>query len=542
MAWSLRRLAIALAIAALVVPLALTTAAVAQDDGSFGGMIPAPDRRSDEGMGPYDRLIIRGVTVIDGTGGPPFGPADVVVENNRIAQIRAVGYPGLPINEERRPGGADYEIDAEGMYLLPGLIDLHLHTGGPGKAPEAEYSYKLWMGNGITTGRGVGFGTMEFGLHEKARSEANEIVAPRMVTCARPGQGVDYDGPDPMSHPDAAREWVRYAASKGNDCLKLSAFPPDIMEALIDEAHQHEMGTTAHLAQSGVAQMNALDAARVGLDSMTHYYGLFEALYTNNSVQPYPIGHNYQNEQHRFGQVARQWDLVEPGGDKWNAVMQEMLDLDFFINPTMTIYSAGRDVMRARNADWHREYTLPSQWDFYQPSRAAHGSYWFYWTTYDEVAWRNFYNVWMQFLNEYKNRGGKVTLGSDSGFIYQLYGFGTILELEMLQEAGFHPLEVIRAATMHSAEELYRPRSDRMDIGIIREGFLADMILVDEDPLENLKVLYGTGATKLMEDGSVQQVGGIKYTIKDGIVYDAEQLRADVRAMVAEQKRERGME
>jgi len=68
------------------------------------------------------------------------------------------------------------------------------------------------------------------------------------------------------------------------------------------------------------------------------------------------------------------------------------------------------------------------------------------------------------------------------------------------------------------------------------------MISVDENPIANLKVLYGTGAEKLMDDGTVQRVGAVKYTIKDGIVYDAEKLRDDVKAMVQKQKRERGMD
>ena len=75
----------------------------------------------------------------------------------------------------------------------------------------------------------------------------------------------------------------------------------------------------------------------------------------------------------------------------------------------MIRWNAGRDVMRMRNADWHDKYTIPSLWDFYQPNRNAHGSYWFNWTTADEVEWKNNYRIWMEFLNEYKNRGGKVT-------------------------------------------------------------------------------------------------------------------------------------
>jgi adenine deaminase len=197
--------------------------------------------------------------------------------------------------------------------------------------------------------------------------------------------------------------------------------------------------------------------------------------------------------------------------------------------------------MRARNADWHDIYTLPTQWDFYTPNRESHGAYWFDWTSADEIAWKNFYRVWIQFVNDYKNMGGRVTVGSDSGFIYQLYGFGTILEMEMLQEAGFHPLEVIRSATMYGAQALHNPKGQDIEFGVIRPGLLADLIIIDENPVANMKVLYGTGAVRLNEEtGIPERVGGVKYTIKDGIVYDAKQLLADVAAMVDAQKAERG--
>ncbi len=314
------------------------------------------------------------------------------------------------------------------------------------------------------------------------------------------------------------------------------------MAALIDEAKKLGLGTVAHLGQMGVAQMNALDAARLGLGTVTHYYGLFEAMYEDHDVQPWPVDMNYNNEQHRFGEVARQWKLVAGrGSDKWNALLREFYELGLTLDPTMTIYSAGRDVMRARNADWHATYTLPTQWDFFTPSRESHGPYWFDWTTEDEVAWRNFYRVWMQFINDYKNMGGRVTVGSDSGFIYQLYGFGTIIELEMLQEAGFHPLEVIRSATMHGAQALFEPKGEDIRFGVVRPGLLADLVIVEENPLANLKVLYGTGAVRINDEtGKPERVGGVKYTIKDGIVYDAKQLLQDVAEMVERQKAELG--
>ena len=296
-------------------------------------------------------------------------------------------------------------------------LGLHTHTGGVPKAPEAEYVYKLWMAHGVTTTRDAGSGAGSFILRKKERSAKNEIVAPRIFAYARPGTGTGWEGGS-IQTAEKAREWVRWGAEQGIDGLKLGSYDPHIMEALIDEAKKNGLGTMAHLGQNGVARMNVLDAARLGLG-----------------------------------------------------------------------------------------------------------------------AWRNFYHVWMQFLNDYKNAGGRVTTGSDSGFIYKLYGFAYIEEFELLQEAGFHPLEVVRSATLNGALTLHEPKGIPIEFGILRPGLLADLVVVEENPIENFKVLYGTGAVRLNDDtGGVERVGGIKYTIKDGIVYDAKELLADVARMVERDK------
>jgi imidazolonepropionase-like amidohydrolase len=105
--------------------------------------------------------------------------------------------------------------------------------------------------------------------------------------------------------------------------------------------------------------------------------------------------------------------------------------------------------------------------------------------------------------------------------------------MELLREAGFHPLEIIKSATLNGAEAL------GMDdqIGTVSPGKLADFVLVSENPLKNLKVLYGTGAIKLTEDNKVVRVGGVRYTIKDGIIYDARALLKEVADMVASEKK-----
>lgn len=494
------------------------------------GISKAPDRK--EGDGPYSQLIIRGATLINGAGSPPIGPVDVVVENNRIADIKVVGNPGVEISEDRRPVAKEGAkiIEAEGMYLLPGFIDMHGHIGGRFQGTPSEYVFKLWMAHGITTIRDPSTSNgLDWVLEHKDKSDKNKITAPRIEAYPAFGLGNEKK----IASPEEARQWVQKVEKKGADGIKFFGARPDIMEAALDEAGKLGLKSACHHAQLDVAWLNVLTTARMGLTSMEHWYGLPEALFVDRTIQDYPADYNYQNEQHRFEQAGRLWEQAAgPYSEKWNAVMNELLELDFTIDPTFNIYEASRDLMRARRAEWHEDYTLPSLWRFYRPSRVSHGSYWHFWSTEDEVAWKKNYQLWMTFVNEYKNRGGRVTTGSDSGFIYQLYGFAYIREMELLREAGFHPLEVIRAATLKGAEALGRDK----EIGSVEIGKLADMILVEENPLANLKVLYGTGAIKLSEDNEVVRVGGVKYTIKDGIVYDAKKLLQDVKRIVDEAK------
>ena len=257
----------------------------------------------------------------------------------------------------------------------------------------------------------------------------------------------------------------------------------------------------------------------------------------NSTIQDYPLGYNYSNEQHRFEEAGKLWkQAAKQGSTKWNTVMSKLLELDFTLDPTFNIYEANRDLHKTRRLEWHDEYTLPSLWKFFEANRESHGSYWFNWGTEQEVQWKENYRIWMSFINEYKNKGGRVTTGSDNGFIYQTYGFGYIRELELLREAGFHPLEVITSATLKGAQALGAEK----DLGSVEVGKLADLVVVDANPLENLQYLYGTGAVFLNDKNELTRKGGVKYTIKDGIVYDAKKLLADVKAIVDASKKETG--
>ena len=505
--------------------------------GALASVAPAPERGKDEGEGPYNELILRGATIVDGTGAPPYGPADVVIRGNRIVDIVRLGAPGTAIADSARPrlAAGGRELDLEGQYLLPGFIDMHGHIGGDEQGTPAEYVYKLWLGHGITSIRDPGCGNgLDFCASESARSAGNRIVAPRIFPYAALGLG----SATAIATPGQARAWVRMAKAKGMLGMKCFGASPEVLAAAFDELRELGMRSACHLAQTDVARVNALTAARMGLTTLEHWYGLPEALLDAQSVQDYPPGYNYQDESQRFGEAGRLWaQAAAKGSPRYEAVMAELLERGLTLDPTFGIYSAGRDLMRARRADWHEAYTLPSLWAFFAPDRNRHGSFFYDWGSEQETAWRDNYRRWMSFVNDYKNRGGRVTVGSDSGYIYQIYGFGTIQEMEMLREAGFHPLEVVRSASLSGAEAL----GQSTQLGSIEPGKLADLVVVADNPLANLKLLYGTGHIRLV-DGAVRRVGGVRLTIKDGIVYDAAQLRAQVRALVAAEKQRLGID
>jgi len=168
--------------------------------------------QSAEGDGPHSQLIIRGVTLINGNGAPPRGPIDIVVEGNKITQIAVVGYPGVAITEKSRPtlkaGGK--ELDASGMYLMPGFIDMHGHIGGRAQGAEPEYVFRLWMAHGVTTVREPSGRGLEFTLDLKRKSEKNSIVAPRLFAYTGFGSGSKKD----INTPEEARDWVGIMQNK----------------------------------------------------------------------------------------------------------------------------------------------------------------------------------------------------------------------------------------------------------------------------------------------------------------------------------------
>lgn len=476
------------------------------------------------GKRPGGRLAIRNVLVVQGNGTPAEGPYDVVVEGNRIVDLAALDPVAVQSGRALRPA-ADAEIDGAGKYLLPGLINAHGHLQNEraGVPQPYDYQFKLWLASGVTTVRDVSSGgdAKEF-LELKEKSAQGKIEAPRLYIYAGYTRGA------PLRTADQARARVREVKALGVDGIKIGGMERDLMAAMADEAKKLGLPVAHHV---GVEETTAWDDVRLGTRSIEHWYGVPDAAF-EDGVQRFPADFNYNDETHRFRYAGRIWREANP--ERLTKILQAMVDSNVAWNPTLVIYEASRDLQRAETQPWFKDYLHPALEDYFRPNPANHGSYFIGWSSVDEAYWKENYRLWMAALRDFGRRGGLIGVGEDAGFIYQMYGFGVIRELELHQEAGFTPLKIVQHATANNAKIL----GAEADLGRVRVGFLADLIVVNGNPLEDLKVLYPTGTTAI-RNGKEVKAGGVEWTIKDGIPYNGARLMEEVKDLVAKARRER---
>ena len=463
--------------------------------------------------------------VIYGSARPAYGPADVLVENGRIA------YIGSPSSQGTRP--ADVVIDATGKYVMPGIVNTHMHwheERQPGMPQPIQYERNLYLAAGVTTAREVG-GDFEKSKAWQAESNAHTIISPRILVYPVVSKG------EP-ARPAEIRAWIRDIKRRGADGLKIIAMDRDQLEAILDEARTLGLRTTAHI---GVEETTAKDYIELGVSSIEHFYGVADAAL--NGVQNFPPDMNYNDEIQRFARAGELWAQADPGeaqpGHRHDGRAPGRLEPD-----VLDLRSEPRRGPRAEPAVVPR-VSAPVAW---RRSSARRSTI----TARTSSAGRarrkrtgrsSTASGWTR-VREFGVKGGLVTTGDDAGYIYSMYGFGIARELELHEEAGFHPLEVIEHATWNGARML--GLEDRL--GKVREGFVADLLVVNGNPLENLKLLNPYGADVMTVNGrpvsnytrvapgdrvQVARGGGIEWTIKDGIPYHVPTLMREVRDMVA---------
>ena len=442
-----------------------------------------------------ERFVIQHALLVEGNGTPASGPVDILIENGLITRI----------GNNIQPAATDTVIDAKKRYVIPGMVNLHghLHADRGGMPMDRDYVLKLWLACGITTVRNVGDSDTPATL---AIRDDPKRVAPRLFVYPMLGR---------PATPDAARARVKQLKAQGADGVKFLGLHRDIMQAALEEAHAQGLPVAHH---TGVEETNAWDDIKFKTRSIEHWYGIPDAA-LDEGVQAFPPGYNYQNEADRFRYAGHLWR--EANWEKLGKVFDGMVAAGVAWDPTLTIYEASRDLQRAQNQPWFNGYLHPALEAFFRPNLENHGSYFINWTSTDETYWKENYRIWMRAVREFARRGGLVGIGEDAGYIYQMYGFGYLRNLELHQEAGFPPIKIVEQATLNGARIL----GQEAKFGRVRAGWSADLLIVNGNPLEDFRTLY-----------PVHGNGGIEWTIKQGIPYHVPTLMSEVKQIVDKAK------
>jgi hypothetical protein len=433
--------------AAFAMPLAPNkVAAPAQD---YGGLA----------AGPYRRLVILNAMVIPGHGGPAAGPYDIVIEGNEITEMTAfdpvtVGRRGATA----RPTG-DRVIDATGKFVMPGMIDLHMHIRTE-PIPMA-YNHYLKMAHGVTSEVMVPDRGMPQALEQQKLSAANKILAPRLYPYYTWGSLDGYTREE-QEDPAAAPRIAKAIIAKGAHVVSVGqiAWSRELFGAVCKAVYEAGGITTVHLPPATTAVVNALTAAKLGVTMIEHHYGYAESA-LDRTVQDFPRDYNYDDESDRFRHAGTVWAEAdrEPARTRLlTDVAKELAATGVTMLPTRVVYEANRDILRAQSLPWHEKYTHQALWEKYLPNRNEHGGYFWNWTSDDEATWSKAYDLWGRLIYAFNKEGGRVAYGTDDSYIFATPGFSNIRELELLREAGLHNYEVLKAATSNSAKTLREPK------------------------------------------------------------------------------------
>ncbi len=409
--------------------------------------------------------MITNVTVLDGSGSPARPNSTVVIANGRIAEIRSGTVPGA----RRMP-----VIDGHRGFLVPGFIDMHAHLMFPRCEPQkngtlfdravSERMMSVLLDFGITTVRSPATPTIE-GLQLRDDLNAGRVRGPRALASAELIN-------DPTLTDPQLRQIVRDALSFKPDYFKVYArLNPSAVATVIEEAHAHGIPVIGHLGQT-----SWLEGATLGIDYLTHAADWSEKTVPENKRD------DYARAVRSRGPIRARIDWLEML-DLNSAPVREMADAiakhGVSIDPTLIAYdtkfgapNGGRyrtdrfvDIVPEMLNDWKTCTDITRDW-----------------TAEDYRRWAQSYPKLQALMGLLRDRGVTLTTGTDLTNPWVIPGESLHQEFELLRDAGFTPAEILRMTGENAANALHRS-----DIGMIRTGRMADLVLLDGNPLKDIR-------------------------------------------------------
>ena len=428
-----------------------------------------------------------GGTVINGTGRAPISDAVIVVNNDRIVNVYREGEFGAP-------EGARV-VDISGKTVVPGLVDCHVHTGilidnafyqmeDPLEACD-RYS-RQFVKYGVTTVRDTG------GMNPKfiEQFQKGQPAWPRWFGA---GRIMDGDPPGPwkwaqaIGSPAVAPEAVPQFIDEGVNFLKTYVMiTPEILQAIVDEAHSRGVWVTSHVGHLTTVE----EAVRIGVDSLEH-------VRVGPELVPDADREAFEGLRARFWDPLvswMSWRFVDPASDRAGRLIELMAERGVIITPTLTLSQSillGDEpaVVRPPGSDTLPESVL-DEWD-----RLA--------VTFDfneddfrqgrvEMARQ------MEFIGRAHRGGVKIAAGTDVGMPFCVPGAGLHGELKLLVDSGLTPMEALVAAELLGQQNI---------LGTVEKGKLADMVILDADPLEAITNIQHISA--VLKSGQVVSGTGV---------------------------------
>jgi imidazolonepropionase-like amidohydrolase len=370
-------------------------------------------------------IAIVGATLIDGRGGPVVPDSVVIVRGDRITTVGKRTLITIPQGAE--------VIDAKGLTVLPGLIDSHFHIDGDDPLPA------LYLSHGVTSLRDPGQWIEAYDAARKASAPV-----PRLFLC-----GPHLDSPQPayptdsyiVRDADETRLAVNRFVDDGASAIKVYfRLPLALMKVAIDTAHSRGVPVMGHLEI-----VDARDAINAGIDGIEHATSFGTALLPLRDAEKYRQAVLADNNARREGRY-NVWNSIDLTTPQANALFKLIVDRGVVVSPTLAVFER-----------------QPGDKD----TSAVH---------------LHAFKQMEAFVGMAKKSGAKVVVGSHSDVPHAKRGWAYQRELELLVESGLTPMEAIVGGTMENAR--YFRIDDRL--GSVEVGKIADLILVEGDPLKEI--------------------------------------------------------